>query len=147
MTETKILPLLKRAQSFCEEGKHRFTEPRKRVLSILLTFKKPMGAYEILNVLSSDTRKINPPTIYRAIEFWHQHGFVHKIESINAYIACCHHKYHKNFCIFICNKCHSAIELELKQLSTLISNIATKENLIISESITEMYGQCQRCQT
>ena len=40
--------ILQKALKFCDENNHRLTEPRKRVLEIISSSKKPIKAYEIL---------------------------------------------------------------------------------------------------
>lgn len=139
------LDLLLRAKRYCEAGKHRFTQPRERVLSLLIKSTAPMGAYQILELLSSDKGKINPPTIYRAIEFWAQHGFIHKIQSMNAYMICCEHQRHVNFCIFVCDDCHMVVELEMNRLPKPITADIENKHWTISGSNTEIHGTCNQC--
>ena len=40
--------ILQKAIKFCDENNHRLTEPRKRVLEVISSSKKPIKAYEIL---------------------------------------------------------------------------------------------------
>lgn len=137
--------LLFRAKQYCEVGKHRFTEPRERVLSLLTQSAGPMGAYQILESLSSTKEKINPPTIYRAIDFWVLHGFIHRVQSMNAYIVCCEQQQHENFCIFICDDCHQVIELKVKHLPVPITADIKKKHLTMTGSNTEIHGKCNQC--
>ncbi len=45
------------------------------------------------------------------------HGFIHKLESINAFIACHHPNSRKHSAPFlICDNCHNAVELEDKDV-------------------------------
>ena len=112
--------VINRAKEFCKIGKHRFTLPRERVLSVLASGSAPMGAYKILTQLSQNEEKLKPPTVYRAINFWNTHGFIHRIESMNAYIICCRLHQHENFCVFICSSCHTAFELHMASLHRLL---------------------------
>ncbi len=138
--------LINKAREYCETKKHRFTLPRERVLSILKQAKIPMGAYQILEALSSSHEKVNPPTIYRAIEFWLKHGFIHRIESMNAFIVCCEHLQHDNFCIFICDGCQQVIELDMCHLPAPMTNDIVKKQLKITHASTEVHGKCRQCQ-
>ena len=136
--------VLTRAKKYCENNKLRFTEPRKKVLSLLANTHSPFGAYKIKNLLSSGKEQPNPPTIYRAIEFWEKHGFIHRVESLNAYIVCCQNHQHENFCIFICDNCNITKELCLKD--NLISTNNFKENGFTAHSYTtEIRGKCSKC--
>jgi Fur family zinc uptake transcriptional regulator len=134
-----------RAKKFCETHKYRFTEPRRRVLSLLVSENVAMGAYEVLEALSSDKERLSPPTVYRAIDFWNKNGFIHRIESMNAYIACCEHSHHKNFCIFICKLCNTVMELKLPHLPAPITRVLENNDLTMAHSTTEIYGKCSRC--
>lgn len=134
-----------RAKQFCEANKHRFTEPRERVLSLLVSANEPMGPYQILDALSDGKEKVQPPTVYRAIDFWSRHGFIHRVASMNAYIACCDHQRHENFCIFICNECNKVLELKTRSLHPTVTNAIENHHLTITQSFTEMHGKCSEC--
>ena len=58
------------------------------VLKILQTSEQPMSAYEILGKLRDKNPKIAPPTIYRTLSDLVERGRAHRLESLNAYIAC-----------------------------------------------------------
>lgn len=141
----KKLNVLLRAKQYCETKKYRFTQPRERVLSVLKHSSTPMGAYQILESLSSNKEKINPPTVYRAIEFWIQHGFIHKIQSMNTYMICCEHQHHENFCIFVCDDCHMVVELKMNHLPMPIITDMTNKHWIMASSNTEIHGTCNQC--
>ena len=137
---------LLKAKTYCEAGKHRFTKPRERVLSILINASKPMGAYQILEALSSVKEKVNPPTVYRAIEFWEQHGFIHRIQSMNAYLACCGHHDDESFFIFICDDCSDVVELKIDLPASISADIG-KQHFTVTRSNTEVHGLCSRCKS
>ena len=145
MVSTNQPDLIHRAQKFCEASKYRFTAPRARVLSLLADCNAPMSAYQMLASLSSGKATISPPTVYRAIEFWNKHGFIHRIASMNAYIACCGHKQHENACIFICNTCHAVLELTMQQLPPPVVSAIASKHLTVTGSTTEIYGKCAQC--
>ena len=78
------------------QGLH-LTPLRRRVLAILAESSAPLGAYAIIEQLSRrEGKRIAPPTVYRTLEFFLDHGFLHKIESRNAYAPCEHlgHAHH-----------------------------------------------------
>jgi Fe2+ or Zn2+ uptake regulation protein len=77
-------------ESVCAgQGLH-LTPLRRRVLTILSESSAPLGAYAIIDQLSRlEGKPIAPPTVYRTLDFFLDHGFVYKIESRNAITACC----------------------------------------------------------
>ena len=138
--------LLKKAQKFCVENKHRYTEPRKMVLQIISCSKKPVKAYEILKKLSQVlNNKPKPPTIYRAIDFWHSHNFIHRIESLNAYFPCIVNHLHKGSQFMICDECGKVIEAHLCDLPEDIKK-STKQNAFHPKKWNfEISGICHNC--
>ena len=78
---------IEKAKKYCFEHKYKYTEPREKVLKAILESDDVLGAYDILEIMTTKDEKPRPPTIYRAIEFWETHGFIHRVESANGYIA------------------------------------------------------------
>ena len=67
----------------------------KKILSALGRSEKPLSAYDILDRARSDALKA-PVQVYRALEKLSSRGLVHRIEALNAFVACsdCSHAGH-----------------------------------------------------
>src|ERR1700730_1214168 len=77
-------------QSCASKGLH-LTPLRRQILAIVAEAPAPLGAYAIIEELSRAQHKaVAPPTVYRTLEFFLANGFLHKIESRNAYAPCAH---------------------------------------------------------
>jgi Fur family zinc uptake transcriptional regulator len=74
----------------CTERGLRLTPLRADVLRLVADSKKPVKAYDLLAQISESKAASAPPTIYRALDFLLDNGFIHKLESINAFVACHH---------------------------------------------------------
>ena len=86
-----VAEALAEAEALCAKQGTRLTTLRKRVLELVWASHKPLGAYDILGVLSEeDGRRAAPPTVYRALDFLLENGLVHRIASLNAFIGCVH---------------------------------------------------------
>ena len=96
------------------------------VLEILQTSEQPMSAYEILGKLRDKNPKIAPPTIYRTLSDLVERGRAHRLESLNAYIACKTDKHDESAVITICDDCGVVSEHidtgVLDALSAVIAN-------------------------
>ena len=67
----------------------RLTLLRQRVLTVLEEAGEPVKAYAILEALRQPAaRPIPPASVYRALDFLQQHGLAHKLETLNAFVAC-----------------------------------------------------------
>lgn len=137
--------VLDKAYKHCMNHGYRFTDPRKLVLNILLNENKPLGAYDILQKLSTLIEKPKPPTVYRAIQFWHQEGFIHCIDSLKSYVACSNEHHIGQTQFLVCTQCNYAKELDCDIDFFPISKLAKKESFSISNYTLEIKGLCMNC--
>jgi Fur family zinc uptake transcriptional regulator len=137
---TKMNIFLNNAYAYCDENHHRLTDPRRYVLKILSQSKTPMGAYDILEKLGHYLDSPKPPTAYRAIDFWRDHGFLHKIESLNAYVTCCEDHKHQDTHFLVCNDCHAVEELHVHSNETHLP-----DGFVATKTFTETHGTCGEC--
>ena len=95
----------------------KFTSLRRTVFEILWEDYQPLGAYEIKQRLSMRLgKKIDPPTVYRAIEFFVDLGLANKIESLNAYIGCPFPSSQRSYIFLICENCKNVAEVSTGSL-------------------------------
>lgn len=135
-------PILKIARKYCLDHQIRLTPPRQYVLDIIATSTAPMGAYDILGQLGHYIDNPKPPTAYRAIDFWRQHGFIHRIESLNAYILCCNNHNHRDTHFLICDDCRTVEEVHMDHSES----IQIPQGFITKRTFTETHGTCEDCQ-
>ena len=138
---------LAEAESNCTRQGLRLTTLRKRVLELVWQSHKPLGAYDILGVLSeADGRRAAPPTVYRALDFLLENGLVHRISSLNAFVGCSHPEHAHQGQFLICRACSAAIELEQAAISDAIGSRAAGVGLVVENQTVEVVGLCSGCQ-
>lgn len=140
--------LLEQAKIFCLKRGVRFTTTREQVFKLLTQHTNAIGAYDLLDELKVTDPAAKPATIYRALDFLSQQGFVHKIESINAFVMChhfgdCNHPVQ----LLICDDCGHVEEIQSNDFDNALKEMATKKGFTISHQIIEAHGACQTCQT
>ena len=143
MSKCKSTSPLQRLQQYCEDHALRFTPPRRDVLAVFAASDAPMGAYQVLDALSTEDHKPRPPTIYRAIEFLSEHGFIHRIESLNAYVLCCADHRHDAVTFAICDDCGSVSEASDPTPTPDTKRLP--KGFIARAQITEIHGSCGKC--
>ncbi|KRW74595.1 Fur family transcriptional regulator [Pseudomonas sp. TTU2014-096BSC] len=137
---------LAEADTLCARQGVRLTALRKRVLELVWQSHKPLGAYDILAVLSEqDGRRAAPPTVYRALDFLLENGLVHRIASLNAFIGCSHPEHPHQGQFLICRSCHTAIELENAAVSDAIAAAAASVDFQVEAQTVEVVGICAPC--
>ncbi|MBL3823421.1 MULTISPECIES: Fur family transcriptional regulator [Marinobacter] len=135
------------ARAICQRQNARLTPIRERVLELIWQSHKPLGAYDVLGELSSDGHNAAPPTVYRALDFLQQHGLVHRIASLNAFIGCTHAGENHTGMFLICRACGNVLELTAPSVSTEVRKAASEEGFRAENTTLEIAGLCPRCQT
>lgn len=135
--------ILNDAEKHCEKIGGRFTAPRRAVLSVIVESDKPIGAYDILKKMPGD---VKPPTVYRALEFWEQEGFIHRIGSLNLYTACKAGHRHSGAQFLICDDCGNVTETHTCAVPDICTTTAEKNKFKLRGWFLELHGQCHTCQ-
>ncbi len=136
---------LERAAGFCRERGLRLTDLRRRVLEIVWTGHRPFGAYEILEILRRKRPSAQPPTVYRALDFLRDNGFVHRIESLNAFVGCSAPDRDHRGQFLICRTCGRAAEIPDSGIEAAISKSAAEAGFKVLRPTVEVEGLCPRC--
>lgn len=136
---------LNSAQAICAERGVQFTRVRQRSLEILLESHAAMGAYDVLARLSAEGLGSKPPVAYRALSFLVEQGFVHRIERLNAFIACAHPGAAHDPAFMICRACGTVAEAETNHAGLTAS--ASLSGFQIEQTVIEAEGLCPSCQT
>ena len=129
---------------YCLENNHKLTPLRLKVFELLLKDHRPTGAYQILGMLSKEGFSSTPPIAYRVLDFLIEHGFAHKINRLNAFIACSHPGSKHSPTLMICRKCEKVAEIGKKESGLKVDKNALSE-FQIEESIIEIIGICKNC--
>jgi Fur family transcriptional regulator, zinc uptake regulator len=137
---------IRRAENYCRQKGLRLTPLRRRVLELVWADHQPVGAYNILERLVGEGRKAAPPTVYRSLDFLLQHGMIHRIASLNAYVGCNHPGSTHEAQFFICDDCGQAAEIGDSSVESAIARDAKKLGFNISRQTIEVAGTCARCQ-
>lgn len=133
------------AEAYCADNQLRFTPTRRRVLEILLEEHRALGAYEVLERLKQEGRGSQPPVAYRCLDFLVTHGFVHRIERLNAFVACLQPHANHFPAFLICRVCDSVAETTSSPSKGLLGSAAKAAGFVIEQTVVEAVGICPDC--
>ncbi|GGG62909.1 Fur family transcriptional regulator [Salipiger pallidus] len=136
---------LQTAEETCARKGLQLTAQRRRVLEILLREHRAMGAYDLLDVLRADGLGAQPPTVYRALDFLVGHGFAHKLERLNAFIACAHPGERHAPSFLICKSCGLVAEMPSEGISQAVMTAAGGLDFVVDRAVVEAEGTCRSC--
>ncbi|MEZ5652382.1 MAG: transcriptional repressor [Burkholderiaceae bacterium] len=107
---------------------------------------EPLSAYAILDRLREQGLR-GPAQVYRALDRLRAAGRVHRLESLNAFVACRHeHDHEAGVTVFvICDDCGHTEEVCEPALGRELSRLARRARFEPRESTVELRGRCQGC--
>ena len=135
---------LEQAEILTKKRGQKLTRIRRKVLHLLLESEEPAKAYDLLANLDGEG-SAKPPTIYRALDFLQEVGLAHKIESLNAYVACGHASHSHSAVFLICDSCGGAEELHAITTAAAVEAETSAAGFKISRATLEAHGTCRAC--
>ena len=125
----------------------KLTEKQTQVLDVLQAAAAPMSAYELLNELREDGFRA-PPQVYRALTKLTETGQVHRLESLNAFIACGHAHCHQHTpsVFLICQDCKQVAELQNDSLREGLAEVTQHQAFTLTQAVIELTGTCEQCE-
>ncbi|MBS3957923.1 MAG: transcriptional repressor [Xanthomonadaceae bacterium] len=136
---------LRRVEQVCRERGLNLTPIRTEALRHIVEAGRPIKAYDLLERMRGGPGASAPPTVYRALDFLLEHGFIHRLASVNAFLACHHPAEGHVVPILICRDCEAAEELEDEAVSTALEQLAAERGFQSAHSHIEVLGRCARC--
>ncbi|MDO4434419.1 MAG: Fur family transcriptional regulator [Alysiella sp.] len=134
------------------------TPLREHVLDIILKLDGVIKAYTVLAQMQRESDNVvAPPTAYRALDFWAEHGVLHKIPAVNGYILCshvqhecgghCHHNEaaHNSSFILVCTECGAVDEQSLNNEWSALREAVQRSGFALKEEHVVLTGICAKC--
>lgn len=126
------------------------TKNQTLVLEALTKAEAPLSAYTILDKLRDHGFRA-PLQVYRALDKLVETGAVHRLESINAFVACahrhdncaCHH--HGIIGFAICDICGQVDEFHDHQVDERLTGWASSKRFKPVKTTIEIRGVCEAC--
>lgn len=132
------------------------TRNQSLVLEALTAADGPLGAYAILDRVRHHGVRA-PAQVYRALERLRDLGLVHRLDTMNAFVACRHgHGVGASAAtgaagdpapvvFVICEHCGATRELEDAVIGRRLSALARAEGFGLQASNVELRGTCAAC--
>ena len=109
---------------------------------------RPLGAYDIAEVLRDAGGTLPIITIYRTLDFLIDLGLVHRLTSRNAFVVCPHGHAPSDLVAFlICEGCGGVDELSSGTLTSTLSHLLKQARFLPQRQVLEIQGVCGHCGT
>ena len=124
------------------------TRNQSLVVEALRRADGPLSAYSILDKLRNDGFRA-PLQVYRALDKLMDMGLVHRLESLNAFVACAHpdhdHDHHAIIGFAICDACGQVDEFHDEQIGERLGEWGRKSGFHADKTTIEIRGRCKAC--
>jgi len=136
---------LKNAKMVCKKKGVKLTKLRETVLKLIWKSHSYVKAYDLLEDLQRIDNSAKPPTVYRSLDFLMEHGLIHKIQSLNAYVGCSHPDAHDSCYFLICNECQNIEEHCSININDIVKNNSGGKSFLPNQVTLEISGVCGEC--
>ena len=158
LSEPALDASLDQAAALCAGRGAQLTALRRDVLRLVLAADQPLGAYALLDRLKASRAGAAPPTVYRALDFLVEHGLIHKVERLGAFIGCVDALEHPADCgcdarhdhphqFLICQRCGATAEISDPAIARALARAAEAAGFAARRATVEVEGLCARCAT
>lgn len=127
------------------------TKNQALVFDALSKAQAPLSAYSLLDQLREHGFRA-PLQVYRALDKLREAGLVHRLESLNAFVACAHgdHRHHHGHlhglvAFAICDKCGQVDEFTDDQIEARLKSWANGSGFRAEKTTIEIRGHCAAC--
>ncbi|MCL6708045.1 transcriptional repressor [Pseudomonas sp. R2.Fl] len=124
------------------------TRNQTLVLGVLQKTDQPLSAYTILDKLRDQGFRA-PLQVYRALEKLLETGLVHRLESINSFVACAHPQEsccsHGIVAFAICNNCGHVAEFHDHAIDDRLQKWTASKKFRAEKTTIEIRGLCADC--
>jgi Fe2+ or Zn2+ uptake regulation protein len=123
------------------------TKNQSLVMGALTRSKGPLSAYTILDQLRDNGFRA-PLQVYRALDKLVEFGMVHRLESLNAFVACRHPGCDgdNTIAFMICERCGQVNEITDNALAKRLKQLAGDASFALKKTTIELRGICHTCQ-
>ena len=118
-------------------------DTQRRVHRILAAASNPLSAYEVLDKMRGKGA-VTPPTVYRCLDKLIRKGLAHRLESLNAYVACRSSEAGHAAGFLICDCCGATQEFEA-EVGGAVERAASAKGYALGSVTLEAHGRCRAC--
>lgn len=122
------------------------TKNQLNVLEKLEAASAPLSAYTLLDQLRERGFRA-PLQVYRALDTLIKEGFVHRLESLNAFVACSepHDHSHSMTAFAICDTCGQVQEFSDDAVGHQLDDWVRAGGFVPKKAVIEFRGTCGKC--
>lgn len=120
---------------------------RDFIVDVFLRQSGHLGADELVSLIRAEDARISRATIYRTLQWMVDAGIARRVDFGDGKYRFEHSYRHPRHFHLICKSCQQSFEFLSSDIEALIEEVATARRFTPSESVLQIYGTCEHCQT
>ncbi|WP_150051900.1 MULTISPECIES: transcriptional repressor [Methylomonas] len=140
-----ISDALSEAERLCLARGVQLTPIRLKVLELIWHSHKAIKAYDLLDLIRPINDAAKPATVYRALDFLLEHGLIHRIESLNAFVGCRRSGTQHDQLLLICRCCQNVEERLAAPVFAALADELELAGFKAQYKTLEIQGLCKNC--
>ena len=120
---------------------------RELIVNVFLGQQGHLSAEDLAVLIRAKDDKISRATVYRTLQWMVAAGIARKVNFGEGRFRFEHSYRHPRHFHLICKTCNRSFEFLSSDIETLIEEIATARHFFSGQSVVQIYGTCEECQT
>jgi len=120
---------------------------RDFIVNAFLRQEGHLSADDLVDLIRKEDRGISRATVYRTIQWMMDAGIARKVDFGEGRFRFEHSYRHPRHFHLICKTCGQSFEFLSSDIESLIEEVATARNFASKQSVVQIYGTCEECQT
>jgi Fur family ferric uptake transcriptional regulator len=120
---------------------------RDQIVSVFLRQEGHLSADDLVELIRTDDHRISRATVYRTLQWMEEAGIARKVDFGEGRFRFEPSYRHPRHFHLICKSCNQSFEFLSSDIEALMEEVAGARNFTAKQSVVQIYGTCEDCQT
>jgi Fur family transcriptional regulator, ferric uptake regulator len=120
---------------------------REQIVNVFLRQEGHLSADDLVDLIRSDDHRISRATVYRTLQWMVDAGIARKVDFGEGRFRFEHSYRQPRHFHLICKTCSRSFEFLSSDIEGLIEEISSARSFTATQSVVQIYGQCEECRT
>lgn len=120
---------------------------RDQIVNTFLRQEGHLSADDLVDIIKREDQRISRATVYRTLQWMVTAGIARKVDFGEGRFRFEHSYRHPRHYHLICKTCNRSFEFLSSDIESLVEEVAAARNFMARQSVVQIYGTCEACQT
>ena len=120
---------------------------RDLIVNVFLRQEGHLSADDLVDLIKREDQRISRATVYRTLQWMVDAGVARKVDFGEGRFRFEHSYRHPRHFHLICKTCNRSYEFLSSDIEALVEEVAEARGFAARQSVVQIYGKCEACQT